>query len=72
MDELQHDVDDWISKYNILRLHSGRYCDGKTPIQTFLDSKHIAIEKQHGVLCQHNEEISDILDRSDICQINLN
>ena len=72
LDELQHDVDGWVSKYNTLRPHSGRYCYGKTPMQTFLDSKHLAIEKQHGVLCEHHERISDSLDHSDICQINLN
>jgi transposase InsO family protein len=72
LDELQHDVDGWVSKYNTLRLHSGRYCYGKTPMQTFLDSKHLAIEKQHGVSFDHHEEISDSLDHSDIRQINLN
>lgn len=45
LDELQNDVDLWIAQYNNLRPHSGRYCYGKTPMQTFLDSKHIAIEK---------------------------
>ncbi|OAM06372.1 MAG: hypothetical protein TV41_02270 [Wolbachia endosymbiont of Dactylopius coccus] len=25
--------------------HSGKYCYGKTPMQTFLDSKHIAFQK---------------------------
>ena len=32
-------------KYNYERPHSGKYCYGKTPYQTFLESKHIAIEK---------------------------
>lgn len=32
--------------YNTQRPHSGRYCFGKTPMQTFLDSKHIALDKQ--------------------------
>ena len=27
------------------RPHSGRYCYGKTPWQTFLDSKHVALAK---------------------------
>lgn len=39
------DVDEWIRKYNYERPHSGKYCYGKTPYQTFLKSKHIAIEK---------------------------
>jgi transposase InsO family protein len=45
LEELQHDVDEWLNIYNNLRPHSGRYCYGKTPMQTFKDSKHIAIEK---------------------------
>lgn len=45
LDELQVDVDEWIRKYNMERPHSGRYCYGKTPWQTFLDSKHVALAK---------------------------
>ena len=37
--------DVWLKYYNEDRPHSGKYCYGKTPRQTFLDSKHIAIEK---------------------------
>lgn len=46
LDELQTDVDAWTHYYNTQRPHSGRYCFGKTPMQTFLESKHIAIDKQ--------------------------
>ena len=45
LEELQVDVDEWVRKYNEERPHSGRYCYGKTPWQTFLDSKHLALEK---------------------------
>lgn len=45
VEELQIDVDLWINKYNTQRTHSGKHCYGKTPMQTFLDSKHIALEK---------------------------
>ena len=45
LDELQTDVDQWIAEYNESRPHSGRYCFGKTPMQTFRDSKHLADEK---------------------------
>ncbi len=31
--------------YNHERPHSGRYCYGKTPWQTFLESKRLAQEK---------------------------
>jgi hypothetical protein len=45
LDELQIDVNEWIKIYNELRPHSGKFFYGKIPMQTFLDSKHIAIEK---------------------------
>jgi transposase InsO family protein len=47
LDELQKDVDMWLIDYNNHRSHSGKYCYGKTPMQTFLDSKHIALEKSN-------------------------
>jgi transposase InsO family protein len=46
LEELQADADVWIREYNEIRPHSGRYCFGKTPMQTFLDSKHLSDEKQ--------------------------
>ena len=45
LEELQTDVDAWIAKYNYQRPHSGKFCYGKTPMQTFQESKHLAIEK---------------------------
>jgi len=45
LDELQTDLDKWIAEYNESRPHSGKYCFGKTPMQTFRDSKHLADEK---------------------------
>jgi transposase InsO family protein len=44
-EELQADVDLWIEYYNNERSHSGRHCYGKTPMQTFTDSIHLAKEK---------------------------
>ena len=46
IEELQQDLDEWLHWYNHERTHSGKYCFGKTPWQTFLDSKHLALEKQ--------------------------
>jgi len=37
IDELQSDLDVWIHAYNEARPHQGRWCFGKTPMQTFLD-----------------------------------
>lgn len=45
LDDLQMDVDQWLESYNQERPHTGKYCYGKTPMQTFLDAKHIALEK---------------------------
>ena len=46
--ELQQDLDAWLMEYNFDRPHQGRYCFGKTPMQTFLDSAEMAREKQIG------------------------
>jgi hypothetical protein len=35
----------WIAEYNEARPHQGRWCFGKTPMQTFLDATPIAKEK---------------------------
>ncbi len=45
IEEMQQDLDVWIEYYNYERTHSGKYCFGKTPMQTFQDSKKIAMEK---------------------------
>jgi len=45
LDELQADLDTWLQEYNESRPHSGKYCFGKTPMQTFLDSLPLAREK---------------------------
>lgn len=46
INEMQKDLDQWIDSYNTERTHSGKYCYGKTPMQTFVDSKHLALEKR--------------------------
>ena len=43
--DLQVDLDQWMAYYNAERPHSGKYCDGRTPNQTFSDTKHLADEK---------------------------
>src|SRR5271154_6697290 len=35
LEQLQSDVDAWIAEYNQSRPHSGKYCFGKTPLETF-------------------------------------
>jgi transposase InsO family protein len=45
LEELQADLDAWLREYNEERTHQGRWCYGKTPLQTFLDSVPLAKEK---------------------------
>ena len=45
IDELQADLDVWIHEYNEARPHQGRWCFGKTPMQTFLDAMPMTKEK---------------------------
>jgi hypothetical protein len=43
--DLQVDLDRWVQSYNEERQHQGRWCFGKTPMQTFLDATPLAKEK---------------------------
>ena len=45
IEQLQADLDSWVSSYNEQRPHQGRWCYGKTPMQTFLDTIPLAREK---------------------------
>jgi transposase InsO family protein len=45
IEALQADLDTWVQQYNEVRSHQGRWCYGKTPMQTFLDSLPLAKEK---------------------------
>lgn len=46
VEQLQQDVDQWMEQYNHYRPHSGSRCYGKTPWQTFQDSKQLAQDSQ--------------------------
>lgn len=52
IEQLQDDVDEWLRSYNEERPHSGRFCFGKTPKQTFDDSKKLAEQKMLDQLLQ--------------------
>ena len=52
LEDLQTDLDEWFKEYNEERTHSGKYCYGKTPMQTFRDSLHLATEKMLGETVQ--------------------
>lgn len=58
LEELQRDLDQWLEEYNTTRPHSGKWCDGRTPMQTFLESSHIAKEKMIGY---ERQEVSQYL-----------
>lgn len=45
LEQLQQDLDQWVEFYNNERTHSGRYCYGKTPMQTFNESIILAKQK---------------------------
>lgn len=45
IEELQAELDPWLKVYNEERTHQGRWCYGKTPMQTFIDSVPLAKEK---------------------------
>jgi hypothetical protein len=45
IEEIQEELDLWLDWYNRERTHSGKYCYGKTPHQTFMESKQLAKDK---------------------------
>ena len=46
LEELQADANEWMPHYNGEQPHSGKYCYGKTALETFAESKHLAKEKE--------------------------
>ena len=48
IEAIQLDLTGWVRQYNYERTHSGKYCYGKTPMQTFIDSTPLAKEKLIG------------------------
>lgn len=45
IEELQHDLDEWIAYYNTTRTHQGKMCCGRTPMQTLIDAKEVGDDK---------------------------
>ena len=46
LEQIQMDLDEWIDHYNRDRTHTGKYCFGRTPLQTFEETVPLAKEKQ--------------------------
>ena len=53
LEELQQDLDDWLERYNINRTHQGKRCQGRTPMETFLENLPLAKEKMLGMEEEH-------------------
>lgn len=64
LEELQADLDAWVDQYNQERTHTGKYCFGRTPLQTFRDTKHLAQAKQLDTLFEWHQPKSDIPDNA--------
>ena len=45
IESLQFDLDEWLSFYNTERTHQGKYCCGRTPMETLMAGKEIWKEK---------------------------
>lgn len=45
LEELQMDLDEWLIRYNSQRTHQGQHCCGRTPLQTLIDGRALAMEK---------------------------
>jgi transposase InsO family protein len=60
LDEIQQDADRWIKEYNTERTHSGKYCFGKTPYQTFVESKKLADDKMLDRLQPTNNSVREV------------
>lgn len=52
LEELQEDLDLWLAHYNKERTHTGKYCFGRTPYQTLLETIPLAQEKMLDTLRQ--------------------
>ena len=45
LEELQVDLDAWLERYNGQRTNQGKNCKGRTPLQTMLEDRYLAVEK---------------------------
>lgn len=61
LEQLQADADAWVEYYNRERPHSGRYCDGRPPWQTFQETRPLAQAK----MLDHLPELARILGPAD-------
>jgi len=46
IEEMQQDLDAWLVRYNTRRPHQGKRCQGKTPLETFMENRETARQKK--------------------------
>jgi len=77
IEQLQADLDAWMDNYNLNRTRSGKYCFGKTPMTTFIDSIKMAEEKyieqlNNAEIAQQNNCIENDRMDNDVCRNGIN
>lgn len=45
LEPLQIDLNEYMTEYNYKRTHQGKRCQGRTPMETFLEGKKLFVEK---------------------------
>ena len=45
LEDLQVDLDQWLEYYNERRTHQGKICNGRTPLETFVDGIQVFKDK---------------------------
>ena len=63
--ELQADLDNWMQYYNQDRTHTGKFCYGKTPMQTFESSIYLAKERMLETLIENQTNNTTNSDNSE-------
>ena len=62
IEQLQTDLDAWMNFYNTERTHSGKYCFGKTPMQTFIEGiivdRKYQLQKQETIKTNETDKIT--------------
>jgi hypothetical protein len=59
LEQLQEDLDAWLAEYNEEWTHSGKYCFGKTPMQTFVDAAPLAKLKYLDSLKTSSDDLAE-------------
>jgi hypothetical protein len=67
LEVLQTDSDEYINHYNHERTHQGKRCQGRTPMQTFIDGKQYFAQKNLDNLAALTT--ADNLGETDHCQL---